>query len=46
MGFGINQYFNHNDVYHVVTLVGLYQLYPGTIDLKDVERRSALPTSP
>jgi hypothetical protein len=46
MGIGINQYFNHNDVYHVVTLVGLYLLYLGIIGLRDFEHRRALPTSP
>lgn len=46
MGIGINQYFNHNDVYHVVTLVGLYLLYLGIIGLRDFEHRSAVPTSP
>ena len=40
MGIGINQHFNHNDLYHVVTLVGLYLFYLGIINLKDFEYRS------
>jgi hypothetical protein len=34
-GFGIGRDFNHNDLYHVVQMVGLYLLYRGGRRLKD-----------
>ena len=44
MGIGINQNFNHNDVYHLVSLVGLYLFYLGVINLQDFENRIAPPS--
>jgi hypothetical protein len=38
-GIGISEHFNHNDVYHVVTLVALYLFYLGVINLKDFKDR-------
>jgi len=45
-GIGINEHFNHNDVYHVVTMVALYLFYRGIIDLEDFAERRSLPHSP
>ena len=34
-GFALHKHFNHNDIYHVVQMGGMYLLYRGVIILKD-----------
>ncbi|WP_416669232.1 DUF6962 family protein [Egbenema bharatensis] len=34
-GMAIGQHFNHNDIYHVIQMVGLYLFYRGANQLKD-----------
>ncbi|MCX5833359.1 MAG: hypothetical protein NTV99_02375 [Deltaproteobacteria bacterium] len=34
-GLTLHRHFNHNDLYHVVQMIGLYYLYRGTMLLKD-----------
>ncbi len=34
-GLDLHRHFNHNDLYHVVQMVGLYYLYRGALLLKD-----------
>jgi hypothetical protein len=34
-GLGVHRYFNHNDLYHVVQMAGLYLLYRGGRRLRD-----------
>jgi len=34
-GIALHQHFNHNDLYHVVQLLGLYLLYRGVAQLRD-----------
>ena len=38
-GVGLNEHFNHNDVYHVVTMVAIWLFYVGIIGLEDFEER-------
>jgi hypothetical protein len=34
-GFSLHRHFNHNDIYHVIQMVGLYVLYRGGTQLRD-----------
>ncbi len=35
-GFDIHKYLNHNDIYHLVQMVGVYLLYRGAVLLQDI----------
>ncbi len=37
-GFALHQHFNHNDIYHVIQMAGLYLLYRGGSLLRDRRR--------
>jgi hypothetical protein len=34
-GFALHKHFNHNDIYHVIQMGGMYLMYRGVIILKD-----------
>jgi hypothetical protein len=36
-GRGLHQHFNHNDLYHVVQMAGLYCLYRGAVALHGLD---------
>ena len=36
-GFALHQHFNHNDLYHVIQMLGIYLLYRGALRLQDRE---------
>ena len=38
-GFSLHRHFNHNDIFHLIQMAGLYLLYRGGVLLRD--RRSA-----
>jgi hypothetical protein len=40
-GIGINEHFNHNDVYHVVTMLAIVLFYLGITGLEDFRGRFA-----
>lgn len=44
-GFALHRHFNHNDLYHVIQMVGLWLLYIGAKDLPDRRREAAAPAS-
>jgi hypothetical protein len=35
-GIALHQHFNHNDLYHVVQMGGMYLFYRGALILKDL----------
>jgi hypothetical protein len=35
-GLGLHVHFNHNDIYHIIQMVGLYYLYRGALNLHDL----------
>jgi hypothetical protein len=35
-GWGLHEHFNHNDIYHLVQMVGIYFFYLGAIHLHDL----------
>ncbi len=43
-GWSLHRHFNHNDLYHVVQMVGLVMLYRGASRARSWPRRSAEPT--
>lgn len=36
-GFALHQHFNHNDIYHLIQMVGIYLFYRGVLHLKDLQ---------
>lgn len=40
-GFALHEHFNHNDLYHVIQMLGLWLLYRGASALRDVHNPSA-----
>ncbi len=38
-GFGLHTHFNHNDLYHIVQIAGLYLFYRGASLSKDIQQR-------
>jgi hypothetical protein len=34
-GFALHKHFNHNDIFHVIQMGGMYLLYRGALVLKD-----------
>jgi hypothetical protein len=42
-GFALHRHFNHNDLYHVIQMAGLWLLYCGARSLPDVQGASAEP---
>ncbi len=39
-GFAIHQHFNHNDLYHVIQMLGIYCFYRGALKLEDYQDRA------
>ncbi len=34
-GFSLHKHFNHNDIYHIVQMAGMYFIYKGVLQIKD-----------
>ena len=34
-GFSLHKHFNHNDIYHIIQMAGMYYIYKGVLQIKD-----------